>query len=161
MLDLSTAIQSFQLVCGFHRLLQLYYYEISSLIKGQYLTVSDLTNGFMFSILGCEIKKAVKKGLHLSTSWESILFSCQCKVVSIFAHVKNLQKLCIYPRYCFPFGRPEGALKATLSLLERVSMRMRKCWWWKPVIIFGCFHSIDCILLWFIYLRSEAYFPLP
>ena len=24
-------------------------------------------------------------------------------------------------RYCFPFGRPEGALKATLSLLERVS----------------------------------------
>lgn len=27
----------------------------------------------------------------------------------------------IFPfRYCFPFGRPEGALKATLSLLERV-----------------------------------------
>nr|XP_056702100.1 calcium-dependent secretion activator 2 isoform X8 [Euleptes europaea] len=26
-------------------------------------------------------------------------------------------------RYCFPFGRPEGALKATLSLLERVSMK--------------------------------------
>ncbi|XP_029682750.1 calcium-dependent secretion activator 1 isoform X8 [Takifugu rubripes] len=26
-------------------------------------------------------------------------------------------------RYCFPFGRPEGALKATLSLLERVLMR--------------------------------------
>lgn len=24
-------------------------------------------------------------------------------------------------RYCFPFGRPEGGLKATLSLLERVS----------------------------------------
>lgn len=24
-------------------------------------------------------------------------------------------------RYCFPFGRPEGALKGTLSLLERVS----------------------------------------
>jgi hypothetical protein len=24
-------------------------------------------------------------------------------------------------RFCFPFGRPEGALKATLSLLERVS----------------------------------------
>jgi calcium-dependent secretion activator len=23
-------------------------------------------------------------------------------------------------RFCFPFGRPEGALKATLSLLERV-----------------------------------------
>lgn len=25
--------------------------------------------------------------------------------------------------YCFPFGRPEGALKATLSLLERVMMK--------------------------------------
>lgn len=28
---------------------------------------------------------------------------------------------CAFSRYCFPFGRPEGALKATLSLLERVS----------------------------------------
>ena len=28
-----------------------------------------------------------------------------------------------YLRYCFPFGRPEGALKATLSLLERVLMK--------------------------------------
>ncbi|XP_053498040.1 calcium-dependent secretion activator 2 isoform X4 [Ictalurus furcatus] len=26
-------------------------------------------------------------------------------------------------RYCFPFGRPEGALKATLSLLERILMK--------------------------------------
>ncbi|XP_056596322.1 calcium-dependent secretion activator 2 isoform X10 [Triplophysa dalaica] len=26
-------------------------------------------------------------------------------------------------RYCFPFGRPEGALKATLSLLERALMK--------------------------------------
>ena len=26
-------------------------------------------------------------------------------------------------RYSFPFGRPEGALKATLSLLERVSSK--------------------------------------
>ena len=25
-------------------------------------------------------------------------------------------------RYCFPFGRPEGALKATLPLLERVGL---------------------------------------
>lgn len=25
--------------------------------------------------------------------------------------------------YCFPFGRPEGSLKATLSLLERVLMK--------------------------------------
>lgn len=26
-------------------------------------------------------------------------------------------------RYCFPFGRPEGSLKATISLLERVLMK--------------------------------------
>ena len=25
-------------------------------------------------------------------------------------------------RFCFPFGRPEGALKSTLSLLERVML---------------------------------------
>ena len=25
-------------------------------------------------------------------------------------------------RFCFPFGRPEGALKSTLSLLERVRL---------------------------------------
>ena len=25
-------------------------------------------------------------------------------------------------RFCFPFGRPEGALKSTLSLLERVKL---------------------------------------
>ncbi len=25
--------------------------------------------------------------------------------------------------FCFPFGRPEGALKGTLSLLERVLMK--------------------------------------
>lgn len=30
--------------------------------------------------------------------------------------------VCVYSRKCFPFGRPEGALKATLSLLERVLM---------------------------------------
>lgn len=30
--------------------------------------------------------------------------------------------MCCLHRYCFPFGRPEGALKATLSLLERVSI---------------------------------------
>ncbi|KAL0968079.1 hypothetical protein UPYG_G00262070 [Umbra pygmaea] len=29
----------------------------------------------------------------------------------------------IHFRYCFPFGRPEGALKATLALLERVLMK--------------------------------------
>ncbi|KAG7254949.1 hypothetical protein CRUP_036271 [Coryphaenoides rupestris] len=26
-------------------------------------------------------------------------------------------------RYCFPFGRPDGALKATLSLQERVCLQ--------------------------------------
>lgn len=31
--------------------------------------------------------------------------------------------MCRVFRYCFPFGRPEGSLKATLSLLERVLMK--------------------------------------
>ncbi|XP_031420004.1 calcium-dependent secretion activator 2 isoform X3 [Clupea harengus] len=34
-----------------------------------------------------------------------------------------LEKQIVHFRYCFPFGRPEGALKATLSLLERVLMK--------------------------------------
>ncbi|VDK30017.1 unnamed protein product [Gongylonema pulchrum] len=34
-----------------------------------------------------------------------------------------LEKEIINFRYCFPFGRPEGALKGTLSLLERVLMK--------------------------------------
>lgn len=34
-----------------------------------------------------------------------------------------LEKQITHFRYCFPFGRPEGALKATLSLLERVLMK--------------------------------------
>uniref|UniRef100_A0A673HKV2 Calcium-dependent secretion activator 2-like n=1 Tax=Sinocyclocheilus rhinocerous TaxID=307959 RepID=A0A673HKV2_9TELE len=34
-----------------------------------------------------------------------------------------LEKQITHFRYCFPFGQPEGALKATLSLLERVLMK--------------------------------------
>lgn len=38
-----------------------------------------------------------------------------------------MKRLAIYlnfvNRYCFPFGRPEGSLKSTLSLLERVLMK--------------------------------------
>uniref|UniRef100_A0A8D3DXX8 Ca2+-dependent activator protein for secretion a n=1 Tax=Scophthalmus maximus TaxID=52904 RepID=A0A8D3DXX8_SCOMX len=37
--------------------------------------------------------------------------------------VPTVNPLCSLHRYCFPFGRPEGALKATLSLLERVLMK--------------------------------------
>lgn len=36
----------------------------------------------------------------------------------------NLKNFLFF-RYCFPFGRPEGALKATLSLLERVRMKVK------------------------------------
>ncbi|KAJ6223843.1 hypothetical protein RDWZM_002388 [Blomia tropicalis] len=40
---------------------------------------------------------------------------------------ERLRALLVYQitnfRYCFPFGRPEGSLKATLSLLERVLMK--------------------------------------
>lgn len=39
-------------------------------------------------------------------------------MICILTLTKNLSF-----RYCFPFGRPEGALKATLSLLERVLMK--------------------------------------
>lgn len=35
----------------------------------------------------------------------------------------NKFQYCNINRYCFPFGRPEGSLKATLSLLERVLMK--------------------------------------
>ncbi|VEL17991.1 unnamed protein product [Protopolystoma xenopodis] len=40
-------------------------------------------------------------------------------------------------RYCFPFGRPDGALERTLSLLERVCVS-------EPTISTGGFemHSI-------------------
>ncbi|KAG9509267.1 Calcium-dependent secretion activator, partial [Fragariocoptes setiger] len=37
--------------------------------------------------------------------------------------IKLLERQMSNFRYCFPFGRPEGALKATLSLLERVMMK--------------------------------------
>ena len=38
----------------------------------------------------------------------------------LFRNVGRKWVLLSLYRYCFPFGRPEGALKATLSLLERV-----------------------------------------
>uniref|UniRef100_A0A8C9VQV9 Calcium dependent secretion activator 2 n=1 Tax=Scleropages formosus TaxID=113540 RepID=A0A8C9VQV9_SCLFO len=37
--------------------------------------------------------------------------------------VSLLENQIVHFRYCFPFGRPDGALKATLSLLERVLMK--------------------------------------
>ncbi|KAK3868922.1 hypothetical protein Pcinc_025726 [Petrolisthes cinctipes] len=45
-----------------------------------------------------------------------------------FQHVKERLRVLLEHQitnfmYCFPFGRPEGALKATLSLLERVLMK--------------------------------------
>lgn len=44
--------------------------------------------------------------------------------MSIFAElISKLTRETAFCRYCFPFGRPEGALKATLSLLERVLMK--------------------------------------
>ncbi|XP_023215890.1 calcium-dependent secretion activator 1-like [Centruroides sculpturatus] len=46
----------------------------------------------------------------------------------MFAEIKErlrilLENQITHFRYCFPFGRPEGSLKATLSLLERVLMK--------------------------------------
>ncbi|XP_063856335.1 calcium-dependent secretion activator-like isoform X2 [Scylla paramamosain] len=45
-----------------------------------------------------------------------------------FQHIKERLRVLLEHQitnfmYCFPFGRPEGALKATLSLLERVLMK--------------------------------------
>ena len=37
-------------------------------------------------------------------------------------------------RFCFPFGRPEGALKSTLSLLERVRKSASNPWTFKMFI---------------------------
>ena len=37
-----------------------------------------------------------------------------------FSLFNNPQNIFLLFRFAFPFGRPEGALKATLSLLERV-----------------------------------------
>jgi hypothetical protein len=37
-------------------------------------------------------------------------------------------------RFCFPFGRPEGALKATISLLERVIIGVARWHILKPKI---------------------------
>ena len=41
-------------------------------------------------------------------------------ISKIFYTFTNQRFLFILFRFSFPFGRPEGALKATLSLLERV-----------------------------------------
>jgi len=49
---------------------------------------------------------------------------CLCRPAD---SIRSLRRVCqqrlhlaLFSRSCFPFGRPEGALKATLSLMERV-----------------------------------------
>lgn len=49
----------------------------------------------------------------------SLMFYQFCITQLYHPHYYSLW-FCSCHRYCFPFGRPEGALKATLSLLERV-----------------------------------------
>ena len=64
-------------------------------------------------------------------------------------------------RYCFPFGRPEGALKATLSLLERVRMEVKdnmyaETWtllWWHIVVEWPSFSFLEDF---FFYLSSNT-----
>lgn len=53
----------------------------------------------------------------------------------------SLQSCDSFYRYCFPFGRPEGALKSTLSLLERVM---------------NCFHAAFISLVTFTINLIEA-----
>ena len=53
------------------------------------------------------------------------------KFVSMRFHViSSISLVCFYScvRYSFPFGRPEGALKATLSLFERVRLQYIMFW---------------------------------
>ena len=44
--------------------------------------------------------------------------------------ISSISLVCFYScvRYSFPFGRPEGALKATLSLFERVRLQYIMFW---------------------------------
>jgi len=55
-------------------------------------------------------------------------------------------------RYSFPFGRPEGALKSTLSLLERVSSFLISALMSKFFLYFLAFMGFDVIL--FIHLLN-------
>lgn len=45
-----------------------------------------------------------------------LIAASECEVYNISLYLK-------FSRYTFPFGRPEGGLKATISLLERVLMK--------------------------------------
>jgi hypothetical protein len=77
---------------------------------------------------------------YLWNVWNALLLTCHAASVLIF--VISCWCTCVmtclmwhnyssdfvrFPRYCFPFGRPEGSLKATLSLLERVRSGMFSC----------------------------------
>ena len=51
-----------------------------------------------------------------------------------FGHVKERLRILLERhltnfRFVFPFGRPEGALKSTISLLERVSNEKLTSFW--------------------------------
>ncbi len=63
----------------------------------------------------------IKERLRVHLEYQITNFRYECE--SLARHLVRLISsfLGCFSRSCFPFGRPEGALKATLSLMERVS----------------------------------------
>ncbi|MGH0132095.1 UNVERIFIED_CONTAM: hypothetical protein FKN15_018189 [Acipenser sinensis] len=64
----------------------------------------------------------------IKTKWPDGIGTVTTEEKEQFEDIKSrllslLENQIVHFRYCFPFGRPEGALKATLSLLERVLMK--------------------------------------
>jgi hypothetical protein len=72
-----------------------------------------------------DIYAGIKDRLKSLLEYQITNFRYYCIKVQEF-HIKCLEITVLFNaliRYCFPFGRPEGSLKATLSLLERVLMK--------------------------------------
>ena len=73
---------------------------------------------YSFAFCACLVHGNRPDGIGTVTNEEKLKFD------EIKERLRNLLEYQItHFRYCFPFGRPEGALKQTLSLLERVLMK--------------------------------------
>lgn len=73
---------------------------------------------YSFAFCACHVHGNRPDGIGTVTNEEKVKFD------EIKERLRNLLEYQItHFRYCFPFGRPEGALKQTLSLLERVLMK--------------------------------------
>lgn len=73
---------------------------------------------YSFAFCACHVHGNRPDGIGTVTNEEKVKFD------EIKERLRNLLEYQItHFRFCFPFGRPEGALKQTLSLLERVLMK--------------------------------------